>query len=1169
MFKRSTLLLLLYVFCIAASPPLRAADEAEEREVEIQQSEYYRSIPNVKPKKREVYYYEQRNYPYTRVPQNARVKALEQMDRMAAERGKSAQVLAEQPAWRSIGPFEVGGRVRSIIVHPTDPNNVYIGSAAGGAWHTTDGGQTWNPIFDNQNASAFGSLALDPNNPNVLWAATGEIEASIDAYLSNGVYKSTDGGTTWAHIGLANVGAFSKIYVHPLNSNFIVAGAVKNGAGFYKSTDGGANWQKTFNGPVSDVSISHQSQNIVYIGVTGEGVYRSTDGGNTFEFLSNGFPAFNVGRVSVQASQSDQSVLYCLIVRYEVTSETSRTELPEIYKSTNGGDSWSLIYAGEAAFFNNQGFYNHFIEVHPSDPKIAFAGGIDVFRTLDGNKWSNVTFVYSGGSVHPDQHCLAFAPSDPKTIYLGNDGGMYVSKDGGYNWTAINSGLAITQFYKMGIDQSASNTNYGGAQDNGTQGSVNNVPNWQAVGGGDGGYVTVDYGNPSYIYGSYQQGAMWKRNVKTGQTVGLPLPSQDVDAPLFIAPHIIDPQDNNILYHGRQRLYFSADGGGDWVVLPGLSGLQGSISAIAVSYAEGKYVQIIGTSRGEVRVSRDGGETWLNISENGLPQRFVTDIVPSPSDAETFYVSLAGFGTSHVFKTIDGGESWVDISKPLPDIPCGSIVLDPSNENIIFAGTDIGVFVTYDAGATWIPFGKGLPRTHVADLEFHTESRVLRAATHGRSMWEVDVPATAVEESGITSPAGGENYNAQSSQVISWYGLSGSVKVEYSVDDGAQWTTLAEAAVGNYLRWQIPDRPTITGRVRITSNTQPSTVLLSRTFAINKFSPGSVLAQSSVNHIPYGLAFDGANGLWTTSFYGNKLYKLNATTLQIESSFTIPGGDSLYTDIAIDRASQTIYVHKLTSSSTPAGGQILVMTPSGELLRTMTSPCTRYPIGLAWINGQLLASDRDTRKLFWTDPQTGSKISEDDNPFQKFYGPRGLSSDEEGNCYQASTDFSGNSLQGAYNVQFTSIDMSEVRRMDLRTNTATINARGIEFDPRDKTFWISDFEGSIYKTAGFEIETDVREEQPGAVRLLTVQNLSPNPFSDNTKIDFTIASASAVRVEVFSPSGHRVALLHDGLLQAGDHSMVLRSADLASGVYTVVFSVNNQPVASHSAILLR
>ncbi len=1167
--KRSFLFLWAIAISIAAlCPPLWATDETDAEQVDKQQLEYYRSIPNVKPKKREVYFYEQRNYPYTRIPQNARVKALEQMDRMTATQGKGPNVLADQPQWRSIGPYNVGGRVRSIVVHPTDPNNVYIGTAAGGAWHTTNGGETWTPIFDNQNASAFGSLALDPSNPNVLWAATGEIEASIDAYLGNGIYKSTDGGSTWSHVGLANVGAFSKIHVHPLNSDFIVAGAVKNGAGFYKTTDGGKNWQKTFNGPVSDVSISYQTQNDVYIGVTGEGVYHSGDGGNNFEFLGNGFPTFNVGRVSVQVSKSNPSVLYCLIVRYEIVSETERVETAEIYKSTNAGEKWDLFLSGNAAFFNNQGFYNHFIEVSPTDPDIAFAGGIDVFRTLDGSKWNNVTFVYSGGNVHPDQHCIAFAPSEPKTIYLGNDGGMYVSKDGGYNWTAINNGLAITQFYKMGVDQSAANVNYGGAQDNGTQGSVGNVPNWRAMNGADGGYVVVDHGNPDIIYGSIQEGQMWKKNVNSPSATYLPLPAKDVDAPLFISPHIMDPQDNNILYHGRRRLYFSADGGNDWTPLPGPTGLQGSISAIAVSYAGGGYTIFIGTSRGEFLLSRDGGDNWMNAGDNGLPKRFVTDIVPSPTDANTFYVSIAGFGTSHVFKTTDGGNSWIDVGKPLPDIPCGSLALDPDNENILFAGTDIGVFVTYDGGNSWIPFGKGLPRTHVADLEFHVGTRVLRAATHGRSMWEVDVPTTPVEEIGITSPAGGENYNAQSSQVISWYGFSGSVKVEYSIDDGAQWTTLAEAATGNYLRWQIPDRPTITARVRITPNGGGSP-LISKTFAINKFTPGSVLSQSSVNHVAYGLAYDGKGGLWTTSFYGNKIYKLNSITFQVESSFEIPDGDSLYTDITMDRATQTLYVHKLNRSSTPNGGKILVLSTSGQLLRQFDSPCTKYPVGLTWIDGQLLASDRDTRKLFWTNPESGEKFEEKSNPFQKYYGPRGLCNDGNGNCYQASTDFSGNSLQGAYNVQFGVGDVAEVRRMDLRTNTGTINARGIEFDPADKTFWISDFEGSIYKTAGFEIETDVREEQPGTSDLLSIEKLAPNPFSENATIGFTLSRESHLRVEVVSAGGNRVALLHDGVTGAGEHSLVLRGAQLASGVYTAVFSIDNRPIASHNIILLR
>lgn len=1168
MVRRFTLLLCLLASCCLPAHPLYATDD--EAATLKAQHEYYQSVPNVKPKSREVYFYEMRNYPLGRIPQNARAKALNYVDNVMLPTAikKGPQVLASQPQWQPIGPFDVGGRVRSIVVHPTNPNRVWIGTAAGGAWRTTDGGQSWEPIFDEQNASAFGSLAIDPANPDVLWAATGEIEASVDAYLGNGIYKSTDGGDTWTHVGLANIGAFSKIYVHPLNSNFIVAGAVKNGAGFYRSVDGGATWEKTFSGPVSDVSISHQSENDVFIGVTGEGVYYSADGGKNFEFLGNGFPTFNVGRVSVQVSKSHPDILQCLIVRHEYISETERTEYADIYRSANRGQQWTKTFSGDAEFFRNQGFYNHYIDIHPTNPDIAFAGGIDIFRTDNGITWNNVTFVYNGGHVHPDQHCIAFAPSNPDIIYTGNDGGMYVSKDGGYNWTAINTGLAITQFYKMGVDQQADAATYGGTQDNGTHGSLNNVVNWAQIGGGDGGYTSVDPGNSNIIYGSYQQGAMWKYNKATGFATAIG-PPRETDEPLFIAPHIIDPEEYSILYHGRKHLYISFDAGKSWDIVPDLPALEGSISAIAVSPAAVEYLYV-GSNRGEIYRSNDGGGTWQKVSD-ALPKRFVTDIIPSRTEPQTAYLALAGFGSGHVFKTTNAGQTWTDISNGLPDIPCGSLVLDPDNENAIFAGTDIGVFASYDAGATWFPFGEGLPRTHVADLEFHLPTHTLRAATHGRSMWEVKVPTTAIEAAGITSPAGGENYNAQSSQVISWYGITGSVKVEYSVDDGASWNIIQSNVTGSYMRWSIPDRPTITGRIRITPNSSPTPPLVSRTFAINPFTAGSVLAQGSVSHVPYGVAYDGQGGLWTTSFYGTSIYKLNAQTFQIEQTFDLPAGDSLCTDITIDPETQTLYVHKLNNSTTPNGGKIIVMTTSGQILRTMTSPCTAYPIGLAWVDGVLVAGDRDTRKLFRVDPQTGQSFEEYMNPFQKSLGPRGLCYDGSQYCYQVSTDFSGQSLQGTYNVRFATSKLSEeVDRLELRTAMATINARGIDYDERDGTFWVSDFDGNIFKTAGFEVVTDVPDDspaiQPSAV---TLRQIAPNPFSDNTTIGFALRTALPLRVDVYTTSGARVTTLHDGTLPAGNHTLTFPGAGLPTGVYRVVFSVQGVPVATQNAILLR
>lgn len=1168
MFRRLFLFFAVLAASSIATFPLRAADD--DNSSTNKQSEFYRSVPNVKPKSREVYFYEMRNFPSGRIPQNARAKALDYVENamMATARKNAPHVMAAQPAWRAIGPFNVGGRVRSVVVHPTNPAKVWIGTAAGGAWQTENSGATWKPIFDNQNASAFGSLAVDPNDPDVLWAATGEIEASVDAYLGNGVYKSVDGGETWEHIGLAHIGAFSKIHVHPLNSNFVVAGAVKNGAGFYKTTDGGKTWKKTFDGPVSDVSINPQSENDVFIGVTGEGVYYSGDGGETFDFLPNGFPQYNVGRVSVQAAKSNANIVYCLIARYEYTSETDRTEYADIYQSTNRGQQWNKVYSGTPSFFNNQGFYNHYIEVHPTNPSIAFAGGIDIFRTLDGKQWNNVTYAYSGGNTHPDQQAIAFAPSSPQTIYAGNDGGMYISKDGGTSWTAINTGLAITQFYKMGVDQKNSAATYGGSQDNGTHGSPNGAPNWSAIGGGDGGYVSVDPKNSNLIYGSFQQGVMWKLNLATSQQEILGLPAKEVDAPLFIAPHLIDPKNSSFLYHGRKHLYVSSDAGRTWDQFNTLPALEGSISAIGASRAQ-DFNLYIGTSRGEVYTTLDG-DTWEQAN-NGLPKRFITDILPSWKDPSTAYLSLSGFGTGHVFKTTDGGKTWFDISNGLPDIPCGSIVFSPKDENILFAGTDIGVFATFDGGATWLPFGTGLPRTHIADLEFHVETNTLRAATHGRSMWEVDVPSTTIDVAGITSPAGGESYNALSTQVISWYGISGSVKVEYSVDDGDSWKTITTAAVGSHVRWKIPDLPTIVGRIRITPNDNPEAPLISRTFAINKFAPGSVLAQTSVPHIAYGIAYDGKGGLWTTSFYGNKIYKLNATTFQIESSFTIPGGDSLYTDITIDKTTQTLYVHKLNRSVNPNGGKILVLNTDGQLLRTMDSPGKKYPIGLAWVQGKLLAGDRDTRKLYWVNPQTGDAEGDYNNPFQKNSGPRGMCYDGATYCYQASTDFSGQTLQAAFSLQFAADNPSqEVGRLPLRTATATINARGIDYDATDKTFWISDFDGNIFKTAGFEVVTNIAESKTRIDKdVLTVQQAIPNPFSENTSIAFTLRTASPVRVDVYNAVGSRLLTLHDAPMAAGTHSLAFQGKSLASGVYTLVFSINGVPVASQNAILLR
>ncbi len=1055
-------LILAIIFCLSLS----LESQTTEFKKPISLLETITASDNLpKPLVRVHEFMRQRAYPFEDVPENARIKAFQEADRMMHTKSPNALIQAQQPEWKPIGPFSVGGRIKSVVPHPTKNGWVYVGAAAGGIWRTTDSGDNWTPIFDFENGIAFGSIAIDPNHPDTMYAGTGEAVSSAGGglggtpiYLGAGLFKSTDAGTTWNLIGLRNVGTFSKVFVHPKNSNFIVAGGCYKGQGFYKSTDAGTNWTKTFDKNVTDVTIDPNDENRIFIGVTGEGVYYSSDAGDTWELRSTGFDA-GIGRVSVQLAPSNPEILYTLM---------DISEIAAIYKSTNSGISWTRVYQGQTTFFNGQGWYDNYICVHPTNENIVLAGGINIWRTTNGGtNWVNV----SGGNAHVDQHHAAFNPLNPNIVYAGNDGGMYRSTNAGQSWGEINNNLQVTQFYAMAIDYSRENRNFGGTQDNGTVGNLN-PDNWGGILGGDGFRPIVDYDNPNIFYGESQYGNLQKVNLSpwSWKSIMSGIPGDD-EGP-WNTPFVMDPQNSYVLYHGRHAMYASYNNGDSWYAISGRK--SNPYCAIAVSHVNA-YVIWAGTQVGELFVCRDaaekGDESWEEVSSNGLVNRYLTDIETSYENAGTAYVTFSGYGAGHVFKTTDFGKSWENIGKSLPDAPCNAIAIHPENENILFVATDVGVFATYDGGNSWLPYGRGLPRSPVTDLSFHTNRLVLpdvvlRAATHGRSMWEVTVPAEIVTDMAITSPAGGEVYVGTGPAIISWYGFTMPVKIEYSTNDGADWRLIANNVVGNYLRWKVPNVEAMLCRVRIGN---AENTLISNSFSINKLHRGSVLASSGVKYIPYGITYDGINGLWSTDFGGNKLYKLNGETFAIEKSFLLPG-DSLFSDLTLDRQNGILYIHKMSSTG-GSGGNIYVLDTLGNVIRSYKSPSKSYPIGLELVDGNLIACDRDgNRQMYIINPETGTVISQNTNPYNKTYGPRGLCYDGTQYLYQVCTYFpGGGSLTEALAMKIDKANLgASVETMTLESNTrGMINARGIDIDPRDNNFWISDYNGNLYKIAGF------------------------------------------------------------------------------------------------------
>ncbi|MFC2131506.1 T9SS type A sorting domain-containing protein, partial [Bacteroidota bacterium] len=1134
-----------------------------------------------KPYVRFKHFEEMRSFPFSELTPDKRIKAIQSAESMFHSSNKKALTQAQQPEWRSIGPFNVGGRVKSVAIHPEIEGVVYIGAAAGGIWKTTDSGQNWDAIFDYENGIGFGSLCIDVNNPDIIYAATGEavLNSAAPMYISAGVYKTTDAGDTWFPIGLTNAGAFSKFYVHPLNSNKLVGGVVGANHGFYYSTDAGISWNQSenFAKNVSDITFNPNDENEYFAGVIGEGVYYTSNSGASWEKRSNGLSE-SLGRVSVQLAPSNPDILYALL------EDESQGGNGYIYKSTDRGMSWKRSYKGNDSFFNGQGWYDNYIMVHPENPNIVFAGGIDLWRTTNGGEstssWRNITYRNAGGHVHVDHHCGAFNPLNLNEIYIGNDGGVFRSKNLGDDFTNLNNGLEITQFYSLDLDQGVLNRTFGGTQDNGTLGNYNNNESWSNVYGGDGFQTVIDYEEPNTIYGEvYTDGSVYpfRRNLSTWdwKVLNDGISSTD-NTGIWDPPLVIHPIHSFALYHGRNSLYFSFSRGNSWEV--GIPNNDNKFTAIAVSPINDMMIYA-GDLAGGLLVTKDHFEEYHNVSSNGLVARTITDIECSSINEETAFVTVSGFGTDHIFKTTNAGDSWISISDKFPDIPCNSIIMHPENEDWLFAGTDIGVFATFNGGNNWLPFGRKLPKTIITGMRIlnnsFTGNYILRISTFGRSMWEVDIPNDIINEPEITSPTGGEVLTGTANYTMSWYGFEKPVKVEITYDDGETWYTKADDLNSSYIKMKMPNKNTYLNRIRVSSKVNPEQIKISNTFSITPVQRGSILKTSSFSFVPYGISWDGGEYLYSTSFYGNNLYKININTLLVEDSKTVPG-DSLFTDLTIDREEEIIYIHRMNSSGeTGTGGVVVITDMEGNEINSYDTPAKYYPIGIEVVDNDLIICDRDgsPQYIYITRPSDGRVWEKLENPFNKYLGPRGLCYDGERYLYQASTHFpSSGAPIGTYIVKIDKNDLSkEVDRIPLVSRNGNINCRGIEYDRNDKNFWITDFGGNIYKIAGFETILKVEEENPGKPNPVLEAEIYPNPMYDFSTITFSSGIENAVvDIHIFDIMGRIVNKFHK-TLAGGQMSSYLQidSEDFSSGIYYVTFSLNGEMVLNRELVIIK
>jgi photosystem II stability/assembly factor-like uncharacterized protein len=709
------------------------------------------------PRLRWEFFYQKRAFPFDRIPADAVARAQAQAAAL-----RSSLRMAPPPIsgsqWTSIGPAAIPisggsiGRLTAIAVHPTDPATIYIGGAQGGVWKTTDGGAGWVPLTDGECSLAMGWLAIDPVNPDIVYAGTGEQHFSGDSYYGCGLLRSTNGGVSWTQHGASvfrtsTGGArISRVVLDPSTAGTVSSTRlyVASDFGLHVSADGGGSFTQVLSGIVTDLVIDPTNPAILYAAVRGSGVYKSTNSGAGWTLQGTGF-ATAMQRINLAIAPSAPGTLYASV-------QGSGSSLAGIWRTTDGAATWTQATATNASC-GNQCWYDMTIAVDPATPDVVYFGGVVLYKSTDGAEFfSNIT-----GGIHVDQHVLVFAPSDAGQLFVGNDGGIYRSVNGGSSWTSLNTNLVLTQFYEgIALHPWDPQIVLGGTQDNGTLLS-SGVPTWSHVLGGDGGFTAIDYRNPVTRYAETQwaanSGYSGPRRSDGGsyvlKTSGINLG----DRALFIPPLVMDPTDPAVLYFGTYRVYRTANRAESWTLLsPDLSGGNGRVSAIAPAAAD-PAVLYVGTSDGLVQFTANGGATWTPRSLPTSGPRYVQDIAVDPRDPLTAWVVVSGFLTPHVFRTTNGGATFTNVSGSLPDTPVNAVVVDPTSRGTVVIGTDLGAYMSADSGGTWTPLTSGMPNVAIFALGYNASTGTLIAATHGRGMFQLqlDRPLTLAVVDGIAS----------------------------------------------------------------------------------------------------------------------------------------------------------------------------------------------------------------------------------------------------------------------------------------------------------------------------------------------------------------------------------------------------------------------------------
>jgi len=690
--------------------------------------------------------------------------------------------------WRQIGPAAFGGRIDDVEAVVENPHIIFIASASGGIFKSEDNGVTWEPVFDEEGTSlSIGDIAIAPSDANVIWAGTGEPNSRQSSSWGDGVYKSLDGGETWQLMGLADTHHVGRVAIHPQNPDIVFVAALghlwgpNEERGLFRTKDGGKTWEKVLylnedTGAV-DIAIEDNGR-VMYAalyqrrrrawgfigGGPHSGLYRSMDGGDTWQKLTNGLPQGNMGRIGISISKSHPNIVFAIV----------ENKKGGVFRSEDRGKTWIFVNK-----LNPRPMYYSQIRVDPTNPNKIWVLGSYLYVSIDGGK--TFTKDKTGEKIHVDHHALWINPNNPDHLLLGNDGGFYISYNGSKTWDFIDN-IPIAQFYAIGIDTRNPYWIYGGAQDHGAFGlpsrtySRLGITNSDCVNivYGDAFNVVVDPENPHLIYSENQEGRLLFINLKTGEERYIrPIPGNLEEKYRFSwkCPLIMSPHDSMTVYYGGNKVFKTTNQGNKWQeISPDLTrnqewkklpimgivrddntlsrddgvGNYGTLSSISESPQKSGLI-FAGTDDGNVHMTVDGGATWKDLTTRfRLPEsRWVSCVLASAHNEATAYVTFDGHRdndfTPYVFKTVDAGTTWTLITNGIPQGMAVNVIREhPWNPNLLFSGTEFGLFLSINGGKDWVLVSGNLPRAPIDDIVVNEETNDLILGTHGRGFIILD-----------------------------------------------------------------------------------------------------------------------------------------------------------------------------------------------------------------------------------------------------------------------------------------------------------------------------------------------------------------------------------------------------------------------------------------------